>query len=174
MESSTGSFLSGVALALAGFVIKEAATTQMKTYRLRKVLIADAESTVSGLTAHGETLPTLAKAIEDGGAPSFIWEGQDSGAQPPFLADVPIHLSPTETKLALDFYAAQGRIAAIRDEFNGAVRGIVTDPTNGPSFGKIAKACVHDLQRNYVEACATGNSLAAELKARLWQDDYDG
>ena len=52
MDTTVVSFLSGVALAIVGLAINEAVSFQIRAYRLRKLIVIDAESTVAGLVAN--------------------------------------------------------------------------------------------------------------------------
>jgi hypothetical protein len=54
-----------------------------------------------------------------------------------------------------------------------AIRNIVTEDNKRDQFNKIALSCVHDMQRNYGDACETGKALSALLKKNLWYDDVD-
>ncbi|HEY5255833.1 MAG TPA: hypothetical protein VIJ53_14350, partial [Acidobacteriaceae bacterium] len=166
MSDFNGAFLSGVALACAGFMAKEYITFQIKSHRLRRLLSANAGETVSGFKSHLPSLEEIFKNLESDSA-NFIWEGEGSGSEPAFLADVPIYLSTGESTLALRFYDVRGRIDTIRAEFNTAIRNIIVDPNNRSQYTKIAQSCIHDLQRNYEEACKTGTELCAELRERI-------
>lgn len=168
-DASVGSFMSGVALATVVFVLNEVISFQIKAYRLRKLIVTDAESTVAGLVSNRESLPGIESGLDGETSASFIWEG--AGAPPTFLGDVPVYLTTGESALALNFYSAQGRIDAIRSEFNDAVRGLLTDATKRTEFSKIAIACLHDLERNYKEAEQSGNALSALAKKNLWTED---
>jgi hypothetical protein len=173
MTDSTQSLFTGIALATFGFMLKEAATTRMRAHRLRKVLKADIASTLPGLREHKPLLSKMKMDLADNSV-SYIWDSSSHASSPAFLADVPIYLSIAETTALLRFYDCLSRIDAIRTEFNGAVRCVITDAQNRDQYRKIAVACLGDLDRNYVEALTFGDLSLAELDSHYWKDDEPG
>jgi hypothetical protein len=168
-DVGVGSFLSGVALATVGFILNEVISFQIKAYRLRKIIVVDAESTVAGLVENLASFGEIESSLNDGKAASFIWEG--AGGPPSFLGDIPVYLTTRESALALRYYAAEDRIDAIRSEFNDAVRGVLTEKDKKDAYTAIAISCLHDLKRNYEEARESGNALAALVKKNFWGED---
>jgi hypothetical protein len=166
VDATVVSFLSGVGLAIVGLAINEAVSFQIKAYRLRKLIVVDADSTVAGLVAHMATFGDIEKGLQDGQAASFIWEG--AGGPPSFLGDIPVYLTTGEATLALRYYAAEDRIDAIRSEFNDAVRGVLTETAKSDAYIAIAISCLHDLRRNYEEARESGIALAALVRQNFW------
>jgi hypothetical protein len=166
MDTTVVSFLSGVALAIVGLAINEAVSFQIRAYRLRKLIVIDAESTVAGLVANLATFSAVEAGLEKQKAASFIWEG--AGGAPSFLGDIPVYLTTAESALALRYYAAQDRIDAIRSEFNDAVRGVLTETAKEDAYVAIAISCLHDLKRNYEEARDSGTGLAALVRKNFW------
>ena len=173
MTDFTEAFLSGVALAVVGFLGKEIASGIKERTNLRKILQVDARNTIKGLQDHEPSLKGIAKHLDDGEA-NFIWESKGLGPNPTFLADVPTHLSPQETNFALQFYDDKQKIDVIRDEFNLAIRNFITDSNNcREQHLKIAKACLVDMERQYKKACSSGANLIREVEERMYSDDSD-
>ncbi len=172
MDATVVSFLSGVGLAIVGLAINEAVSFQIKAYRLRKLIVVDAESTVAGLVANLATFANVETGLQNGQAASFIWDG--AGGPPSFLGDLPVYLTTAESGLALRFYAAQDRIGAIRSEFNDAVRGVLTETAKEDAYAAIAISCLHDLRRNYEEARDSGTALAALVRQNFWGEGEGG
>jgi hypothetical protein len=166
VDATVVSFVSGVGLAIVGLAINEAVSFQIKAYRLRKLIVVDAESTVAGQVEQMKTLPAVEESLREGQAASFIWEG--AGGPPAFLGDIPVYLTTAESTLALEYYAAQDRIDEIRSAFNDAVKGVLTETGKQDVYAAIAIACLHDLTRNYEEARISGSALAALVRKNFW------
>lgn len=146
--------VSGVLAAILGFVLNGWIGDVLRGFRIRKLLVADLKSTVTGLKNHFPSLGTLQGTVATD--PSFIWDSTTFETFPQFAAEAIYHVNPEETKLCWEFYDTSGRISETRKEYNTAIRTIVTEPTKKSTSSAIALACLGDLQIQYKAAIIAG------------------
>jgi len=157
----------GVIAAFAGFVLKGLVTGVVDGLRIRKLLVTDIKENIRGLKAHYSGFADIEAGVT-GSGPAFIWDNSYYSQTPDYVTKAIYHLRPLETTHCWRFFDALSRIDAIRNEYNGAVRSLITEELKRDLFRKIAVACLHDLRRNYAEAISVGSDVLLEIAQHHW------
>lgn len=163
METFSVGVATGVTATFVGFALKEWATSVVHGIRIRKLLTTDIAEIIRGLRGHEPSLKPIEKQLAND-EPSFIWDSLSNSQIPDYVTNAIYHLSSQETAQCWRFYDAVSRLDAIRDEYNGAVRALITEETKRELFRKIATSCLHDLQRHYADAISIGSNVLLTIQ----------
>jgi hypothetical protein len=165
MNTSTATFIVGVLVAVASFLIKELAADSVRAVRFRKRLAEDIKMIVENYKDHYPGLQHLKDAVSKH-SPAFIWDSAagDAGT----VSEAAHFLEPLEASQCLRFYDWVSRIDEIRAEYNLAIRGLVTDEQKRTLHASIAVACLGDMQKHSKQIIARGCNCLLELKKNHW------
>jgi hypothetical protein len=164
MNANTATFIVGVLVAVASFLIKELCADAVRGVRFRKRLAQDIKMIIENLKDHYPTLQRLKEAVPRK-SPAFIW---DSDPGPEGLSENNHYLEPLEASHCIRFYDDLSRMNEIRTEFNLAIRGVITDEETRALHVLIAVACLGDMQKHYRQLISRGCNALLELKRNHW------
>ena len=165
MNASTATFIVGVLVAVASFLIKELCADSVRAVRFRKRLVEDLKMIVENYKSHYPELQDLKEAIPKN-QPAFIWDTAPGDSSS--VSEAAHYLKPLETSQCSRFYDSLSRMNEIRAEYNLAVRGMVIDEDKRALHSLIARACLGDLEKHYQQVIGRGCKCLLELKKNHW------
>jgi len=165
MNASTATFIIGVLVAVASFLIKELTADSVRAVRFRMRLAEDIKMIVENYKAHYPELEHLKDAVPKN-EPAFIWDSAPGDSAS--LSQAGHYLEPLEASQCSRFYDNLSRMNEIRAEYNLAVRSIVIDEEKRVLHISIALACLGDLQKHYQQVISRGCKSLLELKKNHW------